>query len=189
MSFKYSVLGLLLDGPAHGYKIKKCFSPFVSNSQAINDGLLYPTLSLLEKEGLISKEVIEQEKTPNKNLYTITSQGANEFFQWLHSSSGEDDSIKYDFFLKYEFLSKYNFFKHLEKKVALEKLKKQMDLIKEKIKEFERIKEGMFERKADWHRIKILEFGLRFQKLKFGWLKEMKNEIEKQSIKKGKVLV
>lgn len=177
MSVKYMILGMLLENPSHGYRMKKCFTPFLSRSMGINDGLLYPALAKLEKEGLIKRRRIEQEKIPDKNMYSITSKGKKDFFEWLNSEIGEDTPVRYDFFLKYNFLVKCNFFKHLDRKEVIKKFKKQLELTEEKIPDFKNARRSMIEKNVDKYRIRILEFGLEYQNAKLRWLKNMIKEL------------
>ena len=67
MSVKYMILGSLMEVPNYGYLIKTKFFKKVFSDFGINDGQLYPTLNKLEKEGLIRKEVIYQEGSPNRH--------------------------------------------------------------------------------------------------------------------------
>ncbi|MBI4832518.1 MAG: helix-turn-helix transcriptional regulator [Candidatus Lindowbacteria bacterium] len=171
MAIKDAILGILLQGPAHGYRIKKIFAPFASKG-VLNDGQVYPLLTLLEREGLVRKETVRQQKSPNKNLYHITDAGTRQFLDWLIGPGDEIEPIKYDFFAQYSFLVKCNFFEHLTRKQRIEKLERQIGAAREKVTEFERMREEMRARKLDSHRIRILEFGLKTQLLKIQWSSE-----------------
>ena len=48
-------------------------------------GTIYPTLSKMEKEGLITKESVIQEGRPNKNVYSITEEGQKQFRTYMYS--------------------------------------------------------------------------------------------------------
>ena len=48
-------------------------------------GTIYPTLSKMEKEGLITKESVIQEGRPNKNVYSITEEGQKHFKAYMYS--------------------------------------------------------------------------------------------------------
>ncbi|NQU07576.1 MAG: PadR family transcriptional regulator [Candidatus Abyssubacteria bacterium] len=168
MSTKHAILGVLMQCPSHGYQIKKLFAPFISKN-GLNDGQVYPILTQLEKDELVQKEVVRQEKSPNKNIYHITERGREVFLQWLTGSEDETDPIKYDFFMQYRFLMKCNFFEHLSKEERVEKLRRQIETAKEKISEYERVREEMVERGLSNYKSKIVDFGIDTQMLKIRW--------------------
>ena len=58
-------------------------------------GTIYPTLSKMEKEGLITKESVIQEGRPNKNVYSITEEGQLQFLKYMYSPV-EDNEFKSD---------------------------------------------------------------------------------------------
>jgi DNA-binding PadR family transcriptional regulator len=168
MAIKHAILGVLLQGPAHGYRIKKIFAPYVSKG-GLNDGQVYPLLTHLERAGLVRKETVRQKKSPNKNLYHITEPGMQEFLHWLSGPEDEINPLKYDFFAQYSFLIKCNFFEHLTRKQRIEKLVRQIAAAQEKVAEFESIRAEMRGRKLDSHKVRILEFGLKTQSLRIQW--------------------
>ena len=79
MSVKHMILGILQDAPTHGYNIKKRLYRNILEDFGINDGQLYPALNQLEKDGYITKEVVIQEKGPNRHRYSITPKGSHTF--------------------------------------------------------------------------------------------------------------
>ena len=51
MSVPYTILGVLMDAPAHGYSIRKQLEAVFSTDLGLNDGQLYPALAkLFQKE-------------------------------------------------------------------------------------------------------------------------------------------
>ena len=51
MALAHTILGVLLDAPAHGYAIKKQLTAAHPEGAALNDGQLYPTLARMEQSG------------------------------------------------------------------------------------------------------------------------------------------
>lgn len=181
MSVKHVILGVLMQCPSHGYRIKKLFAPFVSRD-GLNDGQVYPILNKLEEEKLVRKETVHQQKSPSKNTYHITDRGKEEFMHWLTGSVDEVDPVRYDFFMQYSFLMKCNFFEHLSKEEKMAKLKRQIAIAKEKISEYERVREEMCERTLNDYKIRIVTFGIQMQLLKIQWVKDLiKSEQNKSS--------
>jgi len=187
MAFEHLLLGIILECPSHGYKIKKTVAPFVTRERVLNDALLYPKLRKLQEKGMLSKEVVPQEGLPGRNQFSVTEQGSKEFLEWLRSARDEEDFITYDFFLKYDFLAKCMFFKHLSPEERREKLGQQIRMTEDKILEFRDILEGMQKRQADDYRVRIMSFGLKYQQMKLSWLTEILQEEQRgsPSLKKG----
>ncbi len=181
MSTKHAILGVLMQCPAHGYRIKKIFAPFVARN-GLNDGQLYPVLTQLEKEKLVRKETVRQQKSPNKNLYHITDRGREEFFHWLKGSEDEIDPVKCDFFMQYSFLMKCNFFEHLPKRERLAKLRRQIEGAEQKVTEYEQLREEMRERGLNSYKLKIVDFGIATQRLRIEWANDLlASELKKNS--------
>ncbi len=175
MSTRHAILGVLAQCPSHGYRIKKMFAPFVARN-GLNDGQIYPVLNKLEKDKLVRKEIVRQQKSPNKNIYHITDRGREEFLRWLTGPEGETDPVKYDFFMQYSFLMKCNFFEHLSKRERIAKLERQIESAKEKISEYERIREEMRERNLSAYKLRIVDFGIETQLLKIRWTTDLLEE-------------
>jgi DNA-binding PadR family transcriptional regulator len=66
---------MLSDGPASGYDLKKQFESSFAHFFAAGYGSIYPALSTLAKDGLVSCEEIPQEGKPDRKVYRITEDG------------------------------------------------------------------------------------------------------------------
>lgn len=75
MDVKTVCLGMLTDGPASGYDLKKEFESTFSHFFSAGYGSIYPALSSLAESGLVSCEEIPQEGKPDRKLYAITDEG------------------------------------------------------------------------------------------------------------------
>lgn len=102
------ILGLLNEQERTGYEIKEMIETRLKYFFDGTVGMIYPTLKKLEKEGKVEKRVVIQESKPNKNIYTITDDGRQEFSDYLSSSTNEE-------ILKSDFLVRIYFGKNLEK--------------------------------------------------------------------------
>lgn len=78
MSLKYAVLSALLEGEASGYDLAKHFDVSVANYWAATPQQLYRELDRLAGDGLISARVVQQERRPNKRMFTLTGAGREE---------------------------------------------------------------------------------------------------------------
>jgi DNA-binding PadR family transcriptional regulator len=65
------ILQLIAEKPSYGYEIMKAIEERLSGGYAPSPGVVYPTLTLLEEEGLATVEAAEG----NKKLYAATDAG------------------------------------------------------------------------------------------------------------------
>lgn len=84
------ILGMLMKRSYSGYDIKLSLETLFSYFFDASFGTIYPTLAKMEKEGLISKESVQQEGKPNKNIYTVTDLGRQEFLKFMGSKLSGD---------------------------------------------------------------------------------------------------
>lgn len=70
---RLAILSLLNEGPKHGYQLMKEMEERSGGLYRASAGSVYPTLQLLEDEGLIQSEQVE-----GKRVYRITDAGRTE---------------------------------------------------------------------------------------------------------------
>ncbi|GHA90756.1 PadR family transcriptional regulator [Streptomyces termitum] len=75
MSLKHAVLAALLEGEASGYDLAKIFDVSVANFWAATPQQLYRELDRLSEAGLITARMVEQERRPNKRMFSLTPEG------------------------------------------------------------------------------------------------------------------
>lgn len=115
------ILGSLMKRPMSGYDIKLVFEDIFSHFFDGSFGMIYPTLRQLEKEGLIRKEVVIQDGKPNKNLYSITPQGVEEFNKYLQKDMQKDILVS-DFLMRMyfgEYVEKLTLIKWIEDEIVI----------------------------------------------------------------------
>ncbi len=75
MDVKTVCLGMLTDGPASGYDLKKQFESTFGHFFAAGYGSIYPALSSLADKSLVTCEQIPQDGKPDRKVYEITAEG------------------------------------------------------------------------------------------------------------------
>ncbi len=173
MSIEYTILGLVMEEPAHGYSINKYLRENFSKDFGINDGQLYPALQRLEARGWIRKRVVPQRRSPAKHLYRATADGQRAFFEWLEEPDAERDPVRYDFFWKHDFLQRCTFFRHLEPDAVQARVERKIAELERRIADLERVSERLEERQADPYRRMIVEYGIRYQEMQRDWLAQL----------------
>ncbi|MCR8656316.1 PadR family transcriptional regulator [Paenibacillus endoradicis] len=97
------ILGMLMKESLTGYEIKQLLENVFSNFYSSSYGTIYPTLSRLEKEELITKEIVLQDGKPNKNVFNITTKGRDSFNDYLLAPLEGDSIKKSDFMMRLYF--------------------------------------------------------------------------------------
>lgn len=75
MDVKTVCLGMLSDGEATGYDLKKQFESSFAHFFAAGYGSIYPALSSLARDGLVECREIPQQGKPDRKVYRITDAG------------------------------------------------------------------------------------------------------------------
>lgn len=87
MDVKTVCLGMLTDGAASGYDLKKQFESSFGHFFAAGYGSIYPALSALAEQGLVNCEHIPQQGKPDRKVYSITPQGHSFLLEALENTS------------------------------------------------------------------------------------------------------
>lgn len=83
MTGKDIILGLLMEKERTGYELNQVFSAIFSHFYKTSYGMIYPALKKLQAAGLVKKELVIQEGKPNKNIFSVTEAGREEFLNYL----------------------------------------------------------------------------------------------------------
>ena len=104
---EFAVLGLLHDGPLHGYELRKRLTTALGIFRALSYGSLYPALRLLLDSGWIheSTEAATGTSKRPRITYELTPDG-KEHFQDLVAASGPDAWDDDDFDVRFAFFSR-----------------------------------------------------------------------------------
>jgi PadR family transcriptional regulator AphA len=86
MTIKYAILGLLSWQPLSGYDIKKLIADSITFYWSGNNNQIYTILVELHKADLVSIEIMGDENTRTKKVYTITEKGSTELREWILST-------------------------------------------------------------------------------------------------------
>ncbi len=105
MPTEYALLGLLLDGPKHGYELARRFSPETALGGIchLEMSMLYALLKKQEKAENIEAELESQGTRPPKRIFHLTAMGRAAFMEWVRSPVGRSREIRLDFLVKLYF--------------------------------------------------------------------------------------
>ncbi|HEX2910370.1 MAG TPA: PadR family transcriptional regulator [Chloroflexia bacterium] len=105
MPTEYALLGLLLDGPKHGYELARRFSPETALGEIchLEMSMLYALLKKQEKVGHIEAELESQGARPPKRIFHLSHLGRAAFMEWVRTPVGRTREIRLDFLVKLYF--------------------------------------------------------------------------------------
>lgn len=98
MSLKYGILGLLAEGPLHGYEVKNRFESLLGGSWEVNFGQVYTTLQRLERDQLV--QAAGERGDRGKQAYSLTDGGRQELNQWLSRPETEPQQLREEIYVK-----------------------------------------------------------------------------------------
>ncbi len=77
------LLGLLAEGPMHGYEVRKAIEERLGPLMGIRPRSIYYSLDKLEKRELLQSESAREGKRPRKFIYSLTEKGRRELEKLL----------------------------------------------------------------------------------------------------------
>jgi DNA-binding PadR family transcriptional regulator len=83
MSFGHTLLGLLEDGPQHGYELKHRYDEHFPGARPLPFGQVYATLARLHRDGMVDIAAVESGAGPDRKLYVITPAGVTDLERWI----------------------------------------------------------------------------------------------------------
>ena len=83
MAISHALLGLLEQGPQHGYSLKHRYDDVFGGGRPLRFGQTYATLASLEKASFAEVVAVEAGDGPDRKTYVITPDGVGELESWL----------------------------------------------------------------------------------------------------------
>jgi DNA-binding PadR family transcriptional regulator len=110
------LLATLLDGPKHGYQLKR-EAGFILGHDDMHNNLVYPLLRRFTAEGWVTKKTMPGERGQTRQQYAITAAGRCELITRL-SNFGESEAASWP-----DFITRVGMFEVLEDTVRVSVLK------------------------------------------------------------------
>ena len=98
--FRFVLLGLLRGRARHGYDLKSAFEELTGGTWPLNDGQVYTTLARLERDGLVTSVLVDQELLPARRVYELTPAGRAALKVWVAAPPEGPISLKDPWFTK-----------------------------------------------------------------------------------------
>jgi DNA-binding PadR family transcriptional regulator len=96
------LLGLLLEGPHHGYDLARRFAPGTALGDVLrlSTSHLYALLARLERDGLVAGTTEESGSRPARHVYHLTDAGREVVLRWMDEPVARPRDVLVDFPLK-----------------------------------------------------------------------------------------
>lgn len=101
MPISHALLALLTEGDSYGYELKSRFETLIGPQWGgLNIGHVYQVLDRLVRDDYATRERVEQDTRPDKQIYRITKAGKAELQDWLASAHVRSGGYRDELFLK-----------------------------------------------------------------------------------------
>lgn len=171
---EFAVLGVLSDGPLHGYELRKRLAAVLGPFRALSYGSLYPCLRRVQAKGLIEEvdvtAAVESAAPPlsarrARVVYAITADGKEEFAIWANqpgAEAWEDEG----------FAAHLAFFSRTEARVRLRILEGRRSRLEERVQTLRESLSRSRER-VDAYTLQLQQHGLDGAEREVRWLNEL----------------
>ena len=89
MTQQLLILGILLGGKMHGYRINEYVTHAMNLYTDLKKSKVYYTLDRLEKDSYVQYEIEKEGKRPERRVYQITDTGKSYFIELLRTHLGD----------------------------------------------------------------------------------------------------
>ncbi len=166
------MLGVLADGPLHGYELRKRLTAILGPFRALSFGSLYPCLHRLTDGGLVEQvdtvdraEIGTVSSRRARIVYALTAAGKEAFTAWVSDAgpeSWEDEA----------FAARMAFFSRTDAVVRLRILEGRRARMEERMRQLERSMQRTTER-MDMYAERLQQHGVEGAAREVTWLEEL----------------
>jgi len=165
---EYTVLGILLRGPLHGYDMCRRLGEGIGSIWRLGKSQIYALLAKLEREGLVIHERVGQDNLPAKNIFSLTTEGGRVVKDWL------EQPVHHIRNMRLEFLTKLWFAGQASPDRELLLIEKQLDVCREKAGALARLKDSC----GNQVEVLSIDFRVTIIKATVSWLEGLLDSIE-----------
>jgi DNA-binding PadR family transcriptional regulator len=181
MALRHVILGLVSNASSHPYELKQRLSPGLSRERLTNDGVLYPLLARLEREGLLVKRTQRARGAQIRHVFRVTRDGVTEFLSWLRDPHTTEVGLDHDFLVRHRFV-KMLFFDRLTKSERLEQLEEAAQQTRDSIT---RLREVLAVGDDDLSRslgLELIELELHQREIDLRWIETMARRVAREPV-------
>jgi DNA-binding PadR family transcriptional regulator len=164
---------MLSGGPLHGYDMCRRLRQGIGSIWRLSKSQIYALLAKLEREGLVVHERVGQENLPAKNIFSLTTEGAEAAKEWLEQPVHHIRNMRLEFFTKLWFARQASAVRerHL--------IGKQLEVCREKAADLDRLRHSV------GNQVEELSIAFRVALIKatVSWLEDLLDVTDQQNPK------
>jgi DNA-binding PadR family transcriptional regulator len=166
------LLAALMEGPQHGYALKK-LAGFMAGHGDMHNNLIYPLLRRFVENSWVTKRTTGGERGQKRDLYTLTSNGKGALLQRLSRFTEKEASSENAFRLR------VGLFPMLERQARESILAERDRWLARRLERLESIQTAMAAMNADAWGHSVLRFYLSQVRAERKWIAEMARKASK----------
>ena len=169
-TIELAVLGLLHEGPMHGYELRKRLNLMLGWGRILSYGSLYPALKKMLRGNLISEVTANPVAPPSRRqriTYQVTEKGTEEFQRLMSEvgpSAWEDDN----------FDIRFRFFSSTDMEIRLRVLEGRRSRLQERLDRVQR-ELAMTQKEVDRYAAELQRHGVESVEREVRWLSDLIN--------------
>ncbi len=176
MSLKYALLGFLNYKSMTGYQLKQSFDQSIRNFWHASLSQIYPTLTQMKNDGLLTLEIKYQDSSPNAKVYHITDKGKTELQSWLNEPMEPQP-------FRNAFLIKIFFGANISKASTITQLKYRLKSAEDSLKKYQQIKNYLSKTHVSNNDDVLFEsltvdYGIKYMQAAISWCSDSIKKIE-----------
>ena len=160
------LLGILLGGKTHGYRLNEYVTHAMGLYADIKKSTVYYTLEKLEKDGYVEHETEREGKRPERRVYEITEKGKSYFLQLLRDNLGEFARTYFNDDIGIAFMDQ------LPTPEVRELLKKKQGMIQSALKQFKEVPDHG----GNWHY--VISHNTAHLEADLAWIDNILNDLD-----------
>ena len=160
------LLGILLDGKTHAYRLNEYVTHAMSLYADIKKSTVYYTLEKLEKDGYVEHETEREGKRPERRVYQITGKGKSYFRQLLRNNLSEFTRTYFNDDIGIAFMNQ------LSTSEARELLEKKRGMILSALKQFKEVPDHG----VSWHY--VISHNVAHLEADLAWIDRILNDLD-----------
>lgn len=141
MSLKYAVLAALLEGEASGYELSKVFDISFANFWPATPQQLYRELERLAQDGLVEARFVQQERRPNKRMFTLTEAGREDLRSFAAEPPRRPTAVRDELLIKLQAMD--------DPETARAMIEERMTWARGKLGRYERVRARMLDGRTE----------------------------------------
>ena len=159
------LLANLLDGPKHGYQLKKQ-AGLIFSHDVLHNNVVYPLLHRFEKKGWVSRKTVSGHRGQTRYQYALTRRGKEELIRQISEFPGDGRSSPEAFFLR------VGLFSFLTPEVRRRILETREGELRTDARYFERLQTEL---QLEGYGAEVVNFLARSVRLELAWIRRLRS--------------